>query len=205
MDHRLERLVFFSDAVFAIAITLLVIEIEVPQLPFGTSNALFWAALAEKKWHFFSFLLSFLVIGRFWVGHHATMGQIHRFDPRIIWPNLMLLMAIAFMPYATALIGTNPGQFIPAVLYNGMMVIIALCHLWLQYRARQAGLFDSPLDANGMPRFIGTFSVVFGALAALLASFFTPALSQLALVTIPFWYRLLAWRYRPKPPAPAQS
>ena len=108
MDHKLERLVFFADAVFAIAITLLVSELHVPHFEHrGTQAAL--AQLAGMWPSLFGFVLSFLVIGRFWMGHHSAFSGVSQFSPRLMWPNLLMLMAIAFMPFITGLMSQNSG------------------------------------------------------------------------------------------------
>src|SRR5262245_39042548 len=100
IDHSLERLVFFSDAVFAIAITLLVIEIHPPHLEQdGTLPTL--AALALLAPNFIGFAISFAVIGAFWSGHHRAFSLAGRVGPGILFWNLTLLGTIAFMPFVT--------------------------------------------------------------------------------------------------------
>ena len=93
--HALERLVFFSDAVFAIVITLLVIEIERPELHDGATNADWINSLLALIPSFAGFLLSFMVIGAFWMNHHALFLLVDRYDERLLWPNLILLLSIA--------------------------------------------------------------------------------------------------------------
>ena len=190
-DHPLERLVFFSDAVFAIAITLLVIEIHVPHLNWG-GNAAAWQALFELTPSFFGFVLSFLVIGRFWIGHHNAFTMIDHYDGRLAWPNLLLLMCIALMPFASAFMSANLGQFVPTLFYNMTLLVTALLSRWVVgiatgpelLRATADPAVPALLHARGM-------GVVFGAATAVAATFLSAQFSQIALVTIPLWQLLL--------------
>jgi uncharacterized membrane protein len=177
-DLALDRLVFFSDAVFAIAITLLIIEIEIPDLQPGISIAESWAEFASLKWSFFAFALSFLVIGRFWMGHHERFRSLKHYDPRLMWPNMLYLMAIAFMPFATAFLGRNIGHFLPALVYNLTMLLLSLLALWLAKRIRAAGGGGIPHDG---------LDIVFAALACVALTFVLPLISQWGMMTMPLW------------------
>src|ERR671928_1369945 len=106
-DHALERLVFFSDAVFAIAITLLVIEIHAPHLPEGSADSAYWLALAKLWPSLLGYFVSFAVIGLFWMGHHRAFALAGRYSPRVLGWNLGLLATIGFMPFATAFLSSN--------------------------------------------------------------------------------------------------
>ena len=81
----LDRIIFFSDAVFAIAITLLALELHVPDMPTSQVAVEMPQRLAEMTPKFISFLLSFLIIGSYWVAHHRDFQYIKRFDRRLIW------------------------------------------------------------------------------------------------------------------------
>lgn len=193
MDHRLERLIFFSDAVFAIAITLLVIEIEVPRLPFGTPAPAYWQALANLWPSFLAFVLSFLVIGRFWIGHHQAMSVARGFSVRVVWANMFVLMAIAFMPFVTAFLAKNMGAGVPAILYCGAMAVIGLLNLNLERSMGRAGLIDADgPEARDMKA--GSVAVVLGAVVAMGIAFLLPPASPMGLVTIFLWHRLLGRR-----------
>lgn len=192
-DHPLERLIFFSDAVIAIAITLLIIEIDVPHLHGDPSEA--WRALAERAPKFFSFFLSFLVIGRFWIGHHSAFSVVRAYSPRLMWPNLHLLMVIVAMPFASAFMGENIGQFVPTLVYNAMLLTTALLSARLIAMATAPDLAsaDFPDRERRLMRARG-LGVIAGSALALVMTFVTPIFSQIALATIPL-FMLIARRW----------
>ena len=101
---QLERLILFSDAVFAIAITLLVIELKLPELE-GVNNKTLAHALVQVLPHFFSLLLSFMIIGIYWVAHHHMFYYVIKFDKKLLWLNLFLLFFIVLMPFSSNIYG----------------------------------------------------------------------------------------------------
>ncbi|MBV8971558.1 MAG: DUF1211 domain-containing protein, partial [Sphingomonadaceae bacterium] len=103
--HQLERLIFFSDAVFAIAMTLLVVDVRLPPLHHVSEAALAQALIGLIP-QYIGFLISFLVVGRFWIGHHRAFGWLERSDDRLVGLNLLFLLTIAFMPFPTTLISS---------------------------------------------------------------------------------------------------
>ena len=106
----LERLLFFSDAVFAIAITLLALEIRLPSLEGSLTNDQLFQDLLAIWPKYFSYALSFLVIGAFWMGHHRKFRFILRYDTNLILLNIFLLMGVAFIPFPTTVIGENENR-----------------------------------------------------------------------------------------------
>src|SRR5689334_11216404 len=96
----LERIILFSDAVFAIAITLLVIELHLPNLE-EISDAALGRALAHTIPHLISFFLSFFIIGIYWVAHHRMFGYVINYDAGLLWLNLFLLCFIVLMPFSS--------------------------------------------------------------------------------------------------------
>ena len=123
--QQLERLTFFSDAVFAIAMTLLVIEVRLPVLH-GVSEAGLGHALLSLYPNYIGFIASFLVIGRFWVAHHRLMGMLDRHDEALVWANLLFLLAVAFMPFPTAVFSEYVGLRVGVGLYAGWLVLLGL-------------------------------------------------------------------------------
>jgi TMEM175 potassium channel family protein len=119
----LERLLFFSDAVFAIAITLLALELRLPSLEGSLTNDQLLQALLAIWPKYFSYTLSFFVIGAFWMGHHRKFRFILRYDTTLILLNIFLLMWIAFIPFPTAVIGENENR--TAVIFYALVMAIA--------------------------------------------------------------------------------
>lgn len=107
-------MIYFSDAVIAIAITLLVLDLQVPS---GLSPTGFTRALGALAPQFFSFGLSFLVIGRFWISHHRLFRYLRAYDEPLLSLNLMFLLSIAFLPFPTAQLGDYPYSRAAALLY----------------------------------------------------------------------------------------
>ncbi|KAB8144944.1 DUF1211 domain-containing protein [Chloroflexia bacterium SDU3-3] len=120
-----ERLVAFSDAVIAIVITLLVLEIKVPHVEEGGNAALTMALL--NQWpSYLSFIVSFMIIGVTWANHHTMFAHIKRTDHMFLLINLLFLFWIAAIPFASALLGEyiqRPEEQTAAVVYGGVLTI----------------------------------------------------------------------------------
>jgi len=132
-DHfGLERLVFFSDAVFAIAITLLALEIRLPAVTADLSNDQLALMLISLWPKYLSYLISFLVIGSFWAAHHRKFRYIERYDKWLIMVNLLLLMSVAFIPFPTSVISEYGNRTATIFYALAMMVtnLFSTC-LWL--------------------------------------------------------------------------
>ncbi len=128
-----ERIVFFSDAVMAIAITLMALEIRVPELEPDLAAAQINDALRGLFPHIFVYILSFVVIGAYWLVHHRVFRQIKRFDSILIWLNLIFLMTVAFVPVATNALGTYPDLSVVAAFYAVSLALVGLAEgsMWL--------------------------------------------------------------------------
>ncbi len=139
-----DRVMFFSDAVFAIAITLLVVDLRVPNLPASLIHASQQLRDAEPR--IFGFVLSFAVIGLFWIGHHSIFRHITALDHTLILINLLFLGTIAFLPYPTALLGATGTDQPPATIFYAACVAAAgLGELAIWLWAIRAGLVASTL------------------------------------------------------------
>lgn len=134
-QFQLERLILFSDAVFAIAITLLVIEIRVPEIhasPGQSYAHLLADAIYEKRYEFFGFILSFAVIGQFWVGHHRLFGYVTSYDNGLLWLNLHMLFWIVLVPFSSSLNSRHAGmdQVWMWYSFNMFMIALSLFFIW---------------------------------------------------------------------------
>jgi uncharacterized membrane protein len=196
-DHALERLVFFSDAVFAIAITLLVIELHPPHVAAPGGHAAFLRALWNMAPNFFGFFVSFWVIAAFWAGHHRAFALSGHYAPSLIMPNLALLCAIVFIPFTTAFMGTYLGASVPTALYNVSLIVTGILNMRLIRIATSAPVLAEHADrATVLLTRSRGWGVTMGAVCALALSFVDARFSQMALMTIPLWMKLSAARAR---------
>ena len=131
--HReLERLIFFSDAVFAIVMTLLILDIRVPDVPSDVAATevpnLVWALWPK----FFSYVLSFLVIGTYWIAHHQTFRYVRSYNRTLLWLNLVFLLSISFIPFPTDLLGEYGELRFSVIVYAASlgMARLLLAVVW---------------------------------------------------------------------------
>ena len=134
-EHRdplgLERLVFFSDAVMAIAITLLVLEIKVPEIEAGAATSELVRQVTGLLPKYLGYLTSFWVIGLYWISHHRIFRYVQDYDAGLLRLNLLVLFFIAFVPFPTALLFEYPARWITVALYAGTLAAIGLSMVWL--------------------------------------------------------------------------
>jgi uncharacterized membrane protein len=121
-----DRLEAFSDGVFAIAITLLVLQIGVPEADEGE----LWQALTDEWPSFAAFTVSFFLIGIVWVNHHGVIDQLHRANRTVLFLNLLLLFFVAFLPFPTALLAEHldagVDEEVAAAVYMGAMSLVSI-------------------------------------------------------------------------------
>jgi uncharacterized membrane protein len=132
-EFELERMVLFSDAVFAIAITLLIIEIKFPELPenYKTSPYL-WKMFKPTLIHFIGFLVSFFVIGMSWAGHLKMFRYLNAYDNGVIFFNLLSLFFIVAFPFAASgITHFTTGFMFPMIIYIGNILLINLTNFLL--------------------------------------------------------------------------
>jgi uncharacterized membrane protein len=119
------RVEALSDGVFAIVVTLLVLEITVPHVPTASTAALGDALLALAP-KFISWVISFVTVCVIWLNHHRLLALVSRIDAGLFWLNANLLLWTSFVPFPTALIGDYPASALAVSFYGAAMCLVAL-------------------------------------------------------------------------------
>jgi uncharacterized membrane protein len=170
-----ERLEAFSDGVYAIAITLLILEIRVPASETVSAIGL-WHALGQRWSSYAAYVLSFLIIGIMWANHHNIFRYIGRANHQLVMLNLGLLFCTAFLPFPTAVLAqylpSSADRAVAAVFYGGTLTVTSIFYnaLWL-YAARGRRLLKPDAD----PRLVNAitreflFGPIFYAIATAIA------------------------------------
>lgn len=136
---QLERTVLFSDAVFAIAITLLALEVRVPEVEAAALPGALWALLPDVG----VYALSFVIVGLYWVGHHRMFRSIVRDDDTLLWLNLFFLLCIAFLPVASSIIG-HYAHPLAIMMYCCVLCLASLTNILLWRYASYRGRLTPP-------------------------------------------------------------
>ncbi|MDR0532799.1 MAG: TMEM175 family protein [Verrucomicrobiales bacterium] len=160
------RLEAFSDGVFAIIITIMVLEMKVPH---GSD----WSALQPVLPVFLSYVLSFIYVGIYWNNHHHLLKACPHVNAAILWSNLHLLFWLSLLPFVTGWMGENHFTTAPSALYGGVLLCSAGAYYLLQHRIIAAVGCDSKLARAIGPDFKGKLSPLFYALG-ILASLIEP-------------------------------
>ena len=185
------RLEAFSDGVFAIAITLLVIEIRPPTLDTGESLA---RALWEQWPHYLGYFLSFLVLGVMWINHHRILEPAQRVDGIVLVLNLNLLLWAVLIPFPTAVVadflreGGDDAKTAVA-LYGGVILLAAIAFTALFVGITREGIVDelpTPAQVRAARLRFGLGVAVYS--GAFLLSFLSPALALAAHATMAAYY-----------------
>lgn len=169
------RLEALSDGVFAIVMTLLVLELMSPEWSSMRAAAEVDAALRALWPKVVSFVISFMIAGIFWVAHHSQFHFVRRTNRRHLWINMLFLLGVSFLPFSAALLGGHPDVRSAVLLYglNVMFVALALAAQW--WYAVAAGLAVPELPPGfsaGVYRRIGFGQLMYG--TALAVAFVRP-------------------------------
>jgi TMEM175 potassium channel family protein len=138
-EHEVEfsRIVAFSDGVFSIAITLLVLGITIdPGIPRDKLAHALW----EEHEALLAYAISFAVIARFWLVHHSFFSEVKAFDNRLIGLNMLYLGFLVLIPFSSQVLGEYGGQLPAVVVYSANLAAVVLVGQWMAFDARQAGL-----------------------------------------------------------------
>jgi len=132
-EFQIERMILFSDAVFAIAITLMAIEIKVPVIEHDVTDSALLKALGHLIFKFAGFLISFFIIGLYWTVHHRMFSFVENYNGKLLWLNLVFLLSIVIMPFSSGIYGEYSNKIELIVPYAVYVSNICLTG-YLNYR-----------------------------------------------------------------------
>ena len=166
-----ERLLALTDGVIAVIITIMVLELKVPH---GTDLADLWAALPIS----FSYILSFVYVGIYWVNHHHLFCLVDRVGGSLLWANLYFLFWLSLIPFGTSWIGEHHEAAAPVAVYGFLLLMPAMAWLGLQHMiARSQGPSSRLARAIGADVKGKISSALY--VAGIALAFVLPALSEL--------------------------
>src|SRR5262245_53378104 len=175
------RVEAFSDGVFAIVITLLILDIRVPDVDYSQ----LFVSLVALRPRIFAYVISFGVIGVYWLAHHQSLQLIGRLNGFLIWLNFAYLLAVSFMPFPTALLGRYPMQPIPIVIYGLNLIVANTAGLMLALYLRAHSELGSGLAHRADHKRYYLFGFVNGSyVLAMLLGFVAPAVSYAIFVVV---------------------
>lgn len=171
------RLEAFSDGVFAIIITIMVLEIKVPH-EIGLS------AIFRLYPVFLSYLLSFVFISIYWGNHHHLLHTLHSVNSKVIWSNMHLLFWLSLIPFSTGWMGENHFEKYPVMLYGINLLLCAIAYYLLQKTIMSYHIHKSPLgEALKKQEKKGILSLLLY-ISSVPAALLHPAISEIIFVTV---------------------
>ena len=195
----MERFVFFSDAVLAIAITLLVLDLKL-DVPF--SQTVRWADIATLLPKFAAFLLSFALIGLFWLVHNQFFQYIKRVNETLVWLNMGWLFFIVLLPFSASLLSAHFGESVATLVYaiNTLFISAFQNFIW-DYAASKPDFLENTVPQQMVRNYRIYCNVgMVNGLFAIGFAFFAPTIAFFVLFTRPVMmaiYMRLTSKYRP--------
>lgn len=184
-----QRIELFTDAVFAILITLLILEVKLPFSVESSSSSVL-KGLAEILPHLFSFAFSFFALAVFWVNHHHFFHSITKTDWVLLWHNMHLLFWLTLVPFTTGMLGEHPGVALAVAVYAANLGLAATAFALMAQHALFHGCFtNGDVPEKERRAFVRRALLGAGAyaLAAVLA-FGSPFVTWIMILAIPAYY-----------------
>lgn len=197
-ETEFSRIVAFSDGVFSIAITLLVLTLEIP------AGQDLGQELRDRGAEFFAYFLSFAVLARFWLAHHRFYGAVARFDGRLISINLFYLAFVALLPFTTEMLGNYGDDSLGVAIYAANLTIVSLSFVAQIRHVYSAGLVrEDALEFRQRWAGPANFSVaiVFG--LSIPVAFISPTVATIMWLSMFFVGRILSDRLAGRQRSPA--
>jgi len=192
-SREVARIAAFSDGVFAIAITLLALQLDVP----SGINVDVWAELGGLQSSFVSFAISFAVIGSYWVAHHRLFSVVERYDRRLIWLNLLSLFFIVLMPFTTSLVGEHGNVPVSVVVYAVSIALAGFANTGLAAYALAGHRLCSPDVDEQKTKYYISRGLVIGLvfLASLVLLPLGTSIVEFSWLSLIVIQRVVRWRY----------
>ncbi len=187
---QLDRISFFTDGVFAIAITLLIIEFKVPVIEHPTDHLL-WDSLREMTWKLVGFIISFCIVGYYWSVHHRIFGYVEKYTSRLIWLNLLFLFSVVLLPFTSGLLGEYASEshlFIPYCVYVINICLTAAMNsiLWFYVSNPKHDLLTHKISKERIKLgFYFTLVVPIMFIVSFFVTIYSPTIGRLVPIAIP--------------------
>ena len=192
-----DRLEAFSDGVFAIILTLLVLELRAPSMPAHSGLGQYAVAMVPLIPKFVSFVLTFAMISIHWVSHHCFFLHLRRVTIQLVWLNNLFLLWICFLPFPTAMLGNNPIDQFPVLLYGVNSLLCALTFYAFRSYANRRMLFEEGDSRALGPRRSFPAIALYG--LSILLAFVNVYLSLACFLAVPLLYFLPTMRQSNNP------
>jgi uncharacterized membrane protein len=192
----LARLLAFSDGVFAIAITILVLPVDVPP---GLTATDLRAAVVQQGPQLLSAALSFVVIARFWIAHHGLYQHVRVVDGPQLALGTAVLAPIVVIPFVTELLADYAGTSLAVILYSAVVAWAALAEVAVLFHGTRSAVLRGPRSDSARQKLVGTFAAALGFLVAIPVALVDPNTAKLcwllSVAPVPRW--VLGRRARP--------
>ncbi|NYT05265.1 MAG: DUF1211 domain-containing protein [Methanomicrobiales archaeon] len=197
--HRIEAL---SDGIFAIAMTLAVLNIDIGELPGWTSPETLFDALLVVSPQFLHYAIAFLTLAAFWVGHTQQYHYIHHVDRTFIWWSVLMLLAIGMIPFTTALVGDYTSSPVAVILFAGNMFAIGVFStLGWRHASTENRLIEKGVDPAWLIRSYHRGLIIpVVSLAVIGAAFVIPDYATALYLVLPFIHTAVGRHSRPAAP-----
>jgi uncharacterized membrane protein len=187
------RIAALVDGIFAVAMTLLVLDLKLPEGTKLSNDTAVWRQLFQLTGRFYTYALSFVVLGTYWIGHHSLFHFVRRVSRGMLWLNLLFLLFITLLPFSTNLLSGHSHLQIPVVVYGiNLLLIFIISLLQLLYLEHHPELSHDQLSpswiANSRRRLVIPMVIVVTSIAI---SFYKPKIAMSA-----YWL-LLVFHFLP--------
>lgn len=204
MGFTVERVNALSDGVFAVAITLLVVSIAVPSIRGTVTEGKLAHGIGLLWPHYFAYVLSFIIVGMFWISHHSLFSIIRRVDKALIWMNILYLLLIVFVPYTANLLSLFGKTMVATVMYAAVLGAAGLFQAGMAfYAVRGRRLVDDEFEMEQAGQYMRhslAMTVIF--LISIGIAFASPTIAQMSWILLFFTPLLERVKFNKKPGKP---